>query len=105
MSYSVISENRVQQLVDQVINIVQSYIGDISFQLYLFGSRAHNTANRHSDIDLAISCQQLDDRTFHKIRQSIRNIRTLYSIDLIHLQRIDPEFRQNVLEESAKVYG
>lgn len=105
MDQTVIPENRIKALVDQVIKIIQSYLGDLPFQLYLFGSRAQKSANHHSDIDLAVSCQQLDPSTFHAIRQSVRNMRTLYTIDLIHLQRVDPEFGKNVLDEGVKVYG
>lgn len=97
---------RVQQIINDVITIIRSQIGeDKDFQLYLFGSRAYDQQVNYRDIDLALSTKYLSYEMYRKIRRSIENIRTLYSVDLVHLQRVDSTFKELILSTGKKIYG
>ena len=100
------ASTRIGELLNQIIEIILNELGEnIHFALYLFGSRAKNEAVEGADIDLAISCPQLNESTYRKIKQEIENMRTLYSIDLIHLEAVDPDFKELILADARKLYG
>jgi len=96
---------RVDELIAKVIKVIGHHLGDIPFKVYLFGSRAKDNAIEGADVDLAIACPELTEGDFRKIKQEIAAIRTLYSIDLIHLERVDSDFREIVLADARKIYG
>ncbi len=97
---------RVQQIINEVITIIRSQVGeDKNFQLYLFGSRAYDHQVSQSDIDLALSTKYLPYEMYRKIGRSIEDIRTLYTVDLVHLQRVDSEFKEMILSTGKKIYG
>jgi len=98
--------SRIQELINKVIAIIAHFLGEgTSFELYLFGSRAKMPVSGRADIDLAIACPELSEEIFRKIKREVAAVRTLYSIDLIHLNRVDPEFREIVMSGGKKVYG
>lgn len=97
---------RVIELIDEIIAIIRRYSGENNlFKLYLFGSRTRNIADKGADIDLAVSCHQLAEKDFSRIKQEIDNMRTLYSIDIIHLEKVDSHFREIVLSDAKRIYG
>ena len=97
---------RMRELIEKVRGIIANSLGEgIPFELYLFGSRARGSSSKGADIDIAIACPKLSEEVFRKIKRRIDAIRTLYSIDLIHLDRVDPEFREIVISDGKKVYG
>ena len=89
-----------------IIEIIGHLLGeDKPFQLYLLGSRAKNIAVEGTDIDLAVSCSQLTEKVFGRMKRKIGNIRTLYSIDIIHLEKVDSHFMEIVLADANEIYG
>ena len=103
---AIIENTRIRELVREVAEIIQRYLGKgRSYSLYLFGSRLKNRALEGADIDLALSCPDLSESDFRKIKREIENIRTLHSIDLIHLERVDADFREIVLSDAVKIDG
>jgi len=96
---------RVRQIIEEVIATVRAHVGEEGFELYLFGSRARYPDSDYADIDLGVLCEQLSDQTYRKIRREIANLRTLYTIDLVDLQRVDPAFKELILSTARKVYG
>ena len=97
---------RIGELLKKIIEIILNELGENShFALYLFGSRAKNEAAEGADIDLAISCPQLNESTYRKIKREIEALRTLYSVDLIHLEAVEPDFRELILADARKLYG
>ncbi|GBE16829.1 nucleotidyltransferase domain protein [bacterium BMS3Abin15] len=97
---------RINELLNQIIGMIIRQLGENThFELYLFGSRAKNEAAEGADIDLAISCPQLSEGVYRKVKREIENIRTLYSIDLINLEAVDPDFKEIILADARKLYG
>ena len=95
---------RINELIAQVINIINDIIGsEKSYDLYLFGSRVDQNIEDGSDIDLAISCSELREQEFRKIKHEVDLLRTLYKIDFIDLKLVDLEFRDIVLKKAIKI--
>jgi nucleotidyltransferase substrate binding protein (TIGR01987 family) len=67
-------------------------------EIAIYGSRAKNTNQKGSDIDLAISCPQATDAEWQNITDIIEHRDTLLSIDLVRLDRLtDQRFYQEVM--------
>lgn len=66
-------------------------------EVYLFGSRAKQTALKRSDIDIAVSGLQDTDA----LQEELDSIPTLYKIDLVNLDTCKNE----LLKEDIRNYG
>ena len=95
---------RIDEIIKQVVNILDTNLGgNNNYKLYLFGSRAKDQATTNADIDLAISCTDINDNQLRKIKREIANLRTLYSVDLVHLQAVAPDFRTIILSKVREI--
>ena len=71
-------------------------------QLLLFGSRANNTHNVYSDIDLAIQYEgELNQKKVHQFYDFVDNFPTLYSIDLVDIKHTSKAFKQQIKDNSV----
>ncbi|MBA5249102.1 MAG: nucleotidyltransferase domain-containing protein [Gammaproteobacteria bacterium] len=90
--------------VDNIINLIANEfhrIFDANVALLLFGSRANNTANQYSDIDLAVQhTQKLEGNKMRQFQDFIDNIPTLYSIDLLDVNDASLELKQQIKRNS-----
>ena len=68
-------------------------------EVFLFGSRAKNTNQEFSDVDIAIKCPNLDFATLAKIRFDLEESNLPYKIDLVNYDDLTPE----ILEKSVKL--
>ena len=99
-------ENRIQEIINSVVNIILEHVErENDVELFIFGSRAHQNGGAHSDIDLALSSTTVSDKAFQDIKRDVNNIRTLYTIDLVFLQKVDADFKKIITSEAVKIYG
>ena len=68
-------------------------------EVFLFGSRAKNTNQEFSDVDIAIKCPDLDFTSLAKIRFDLEESNLPYKIDLVNYDDLKPK----VLEKSVKL--
>ena len=68
-------------------------------EVFLFGSRAKNTNQEFSDIDIAIKCSNLDFTTLAKIRFDLEESNLPYKIDLVDYE----DLNQEILKKSVKL--
>jgi predicted nucleotidyltransferase len=95
---------RVRKIADDVSRIVQAVTGDDSFQVRLFGSWATGKARPHSDIDIAIDGPRaLDSLQMFAIREACDGLPTLFTIDLVDLNKTSHEFREAIRSQIRKV--
>lgn len=74
-------------------------------QIVLFGSRAKGTAQRGSDIDLAvIGGHQPDFRQERKLREKLDQLAGIYSVDLVFLEQMDITFRKMIHDTGKVLY-
>jgi predicted nucleotidyltransferase len=75
-------------------------------EIYLFGSRANNTAQERSDIDIAINCPNASNADWLKIIDTIDNADTLLEIDCVRFDELEKTslLRKQILENNQIVY-
>ena len=75
------------------------------YRVFLFGSRVAGRAHERSDFDVGIfGDSPIPLATFYRIEDLLEAIDTLYIIDWVDLNRADPAFRREVLENAEVLY-
>jgi predicted nucleotidyltransferase len=92
------SEKNVSRIVRTVTELVRPK------RIILFGSRARGAANRYSDYDIALSGADMDHRTERRLREALDERLGIFTVDLIDMDKADPEFRKIILENGIVVY-
>ncbi len=66
--------------------------------VYVFGSRAKNCAKPYSDLDLAIDIngEKLNLSTLAKLKSAFEETTIPYKIDIVDLNSISEEFKNNI---------
>ena len=82
------------EVIRQVADICRAYRAK---KVILYGSRAKGTANKHSDIDIAVA--GVDN--FDELVEKVDELPTLYSVDLLNLDTC----KNDLLLEDIKQYG
>ncbi len=75
-------------------------------EIWLFGSRARGDNFDRSDIDIAIICNNPNDRDWIKVTDIIENADTLLKIDCIRFdkERLSQQFYDNILKDKKVIY-
>ena len=75
-------------------------------QIILFGSRARGTHRPNSDFDLAVKKASLPAATWAKVLVDLDSEPyTLHKIDLVHYEKLDDSYIQNIKKEGVVIYG
>lgn len=74
-----------------------------SCTIYIFGSRAKNTAKKYSDIDIALDCKDLYENILLKIKNEFENSTLPYEVDVIDLNNISEKFKKNIINDLTKI--
>jgi predicted nucleotidyltransferase len=99
-----LSEPEVWGVARQVAAIAARIIGDPAYRTVLFGSWASGKARERSDIDIGIQGpSSVDPAVMQRIREACDALPTLYTIELVDLARVPPEFRRTALSRSLEV--
>lgn len=75
-------------------------------RVVLFGSRARDDHEEHSDIDLAVFCDDASDDEWLQVLDCLRADRTdtLLKVDCVRFDRCDAVLQENVLAEGVVIY-
>ncbi len=73
-------------------------------QIILFGSRAHGTAHRYSDYDIALAGVDMDHRTERRLKEALDDRLGIFTVDLINIDKVDPEFKDIIVQSGVIVY-
>jgi len=71
---------------------------------YLFGSRAQGDAGTMSDVDIALSCPDIDRRRWEAIAEAVQDAETLLDVDVIWLEQVSSSLRDEILDTGKVVY-
>ena len=89
------------EFLDQLRFLILKYINNRPIQVFLYGSRALNTAGKSSDVDIALfSKEKLPLDFIANLRELIEESTIPYQVDLIDLNEVDDNFRKVVLKEA-----
>ncbi len=72
--------------------------------IYLFGSRAKESDREGSDFDFALDCPTPSSDKLRALKDQLDKLAGLYSVDIVFLNDVDPEFRQLILTTGRLVY-
>jgi uncharacterized protein len=93
---------REENVFKGIISVVQKYF-DPS-RIILFGSRSEGKARRESDFDIAIDNAKPTPKKMNQFQEDLDKVTGLYSVDVIYLREVTPEFRNIVLETGKVIY-
>ena len=78
--------------------------GGNAYRVFLLGSWASGDAHERSDIDIAIAGPaRVDPAAMLDIREACDRLPTLYTIDLVDLALVTPEFRARALRDALEL--
>lgn len=71
----------------------------------VFGSRATASARRASDIDIAVSAPEMDDRAWSDLREALDAAPLIYDMDVIRLETLqDENLRARIRKDGVVIY-
>ena len=98
--------DEVAQVCRAAAEIVHRTLADRAYRVLLFGSWASGGAGERSDIDIGIAGPApVDSAALCEIREAVENLPTVYTVDVVDLQRVDPDFRSVVMAGAIEVEG
>ncbi|MBI4242687.1 MAG: nucleotidyltransferase domain-containing protein [Planctomycetes bacterium] len=93
----------IRPQLETVTKIITRNLGS-SVEIYLFGSWANQTSYNESDIDIAVDTgKPIPTLSMYKIKEEIDDLPTLRSFDIVDLNSIAADFRENILSNSVKI--
>jgi predicted nucleotidyltransferase len=91
----------------QIINEIKAIIKDQipkSYKLFLFGSWAKGNPLPTSDLDIGIiGRKKVPWSKMVAIKQKIDEIKTLRKVDIVDLNSVDRDFRENALKHAKLI--
>lgn len=92
------------EVIKEVVKIIRRYLPEDRFKLMLFGSWTKDVAQSTSDVDIGIlGDESVDDMTMFRIREEIKGIPTLRSVDVVDLRTADERFREEALNHAKSL--
>jgi predicted nucleotidyltransferase len=92
-----------EEILADATNIIAKYLPDA--RIFLFGSRAKGDATKTSDFDIAVDAgSKISLGVIARIKDEIDELRTLKSIDIIDLNRVNPKFKTIIRESGVNIY-
>ena len=91
------------EILADATNIIAKYLPDA--RIFLFGSRAKGDARDTSDFDIAVDAgSKISLGVIARIKGEIDELRTLKSIDIIDLNRVNPKFKTIIRKSGVNIY-
>ncbi len=95
----------------EIINMIKSVCRQkrqllINKRVILFGSRASGQNKKRSDFDIGILGEKaLNIADFYKLKDALDELPTLYTIDLVDLNKVSESFRDEALKNYSLLYA
>ncbi len=90
-----------KKYLDFVKQTIANYLRN--YELYIFGSRAKNSAKEYSDIDIAIDSIELTPEIKSKIEAFFEASILPYEVDIVDLNNVAENFKQLIKEDLIKI--
>jgi len=93
------------QIEERHLEIIKDILKNVNASVYVFGSRASGRATKYSDLDLAIDCygKKLPDELSAKLAYMFENSTLPYKVDIVDLNAISEEFKNNIKDDFIKL--
>ena len=91
------------EIIQKVAKIVRQEVKQ-DFRLFLFGSRADETNDARSDVDIGILAgNPISAKSLFTIREKIDEIPTLLKIDFLDFAAVDDKFKNIALKNAKEI--
>jgi predicted nucleotidyltransferase len=91
----------VKQDQQKIIAVITKYLPQA--KVYLFGSRARKDNTPQSDIDIAIDNKtKIDSSVLSNIREEVEESTIPFTIDIVDLNNISKELRDQILKDKIQ---
>ncbi|MGD9153349.1 MAG: nucleotidyltransferase domain-containing protein [Gammaproteobacteria bacterium] len=90
-----------KQELTSIIEVLQTF-PEIN-SAYIFGSRATDSYTKTSDIDLMIEAPNLSFSDFLALKVKLHKLSIIYTIDVVHFERISSQELKNEIETTKKL--
>lgn len=88
--------------IDFIKNTISSVLSNVN--IYIFGSRAQNNAQKYSDVDIALEdVSQIEVDKILQIKSKFSNSTFPYKVDIIDLKSIDVKFFYIIKDDLVKI--
>jgi|DewCreStandDraft_4_1066084.scaffolds.fasta_scaffold02884_4 predicted nucleotidyltransferase len=101
MAISLTTE-REKEVLNETITIIKEFLNPE--KIYIFGSRVKGTSFYYSDFDIGIEANTPKIMELEKLRETIDTISGLYSLDIIFLKDVEPDFADMVRKTGVVIY-
>lgn len=91
-------EKNITKIIHTILELTQPK------QIIWFGSRVHGTAHRYADYDIALAGAELDHRAERHLKEALDDKLGIYTVDLIDIEKVDPEFKARIVQSGVVVY-
>lgn len=96
-------EEVIKQLIKEQLR--KATFGLKGYKVFLFGSRVAGTAKGRSDFDVGVYGKRpIPLKTFYTIEDLLESIETLYSIELVDINRVSLSFRKEAMKTAELTY-
>ena len=96
----------MEALLAEVARVLCDQVPGEHLRIYLFGSWTQGKALRVSDLDIGLDTgNPIEFAILQKIDETLDELPTLRKIDIIDLQAITPEFRDQVTQQGELLYA
>jgi predicted nucleotidyltransferase len=94
-----------QRHLELVKKILTDNLKNAGVTVYVFGSRATGRAVKYSDLDLAVdySGAELPFEIYTKLKNAFENSLLPYKVDIVDLNTISEEFKNNIKNDLVKL--
>lgn len=83
------------KLKTDLYTIASKHLDLSKYKLFIFGSRATDTGDDHSDIDIGIEgTQSVPLATLSSFHEDLENLPTLYTFDLVDFSTVTDSFKK-----------
>ena len=94
--------NLEKKYIDFINKFISEQLKDVD--IYIFGSRAQNTATEYSDVDIALKAKDVIDlNVILNLKAIFQDSNFPYKVDIIDLKNIDEKFFNIIKNDLIKI--
>lgn len=98
------ADKDMERYLTQIKKILDTYFGENSTKVYLYGSRARGESHSASDIDLAVQSSEVLTHELSRAKEAFFESHIPYKIDLINLDTVDKQLKKSIRKEGVLIW-
>ncbi|MFH1362095.1 MAG: nucleotidyltransferase domain-containing protein [bacterium] len=95
----------MREIESKIASIIRHILVLPHYKVFLFGSRADNTADNRSDFDIGIEAQnEIPGEIMVEIRAKVSNLPILQKVDIVDFKKVSKDFKKLALKNIEVLY-